>query len=242
MLFVPFLRMNSLDPLFFTFQGAFLLLLAWVFFRERQEAGVARSALDAAQPQSPAPLRFLLPLVVMALCAVGVDSALSGWLTTYSRRADPGNAGGAVLATSLFWFAIMLSRLAFSTRLLAYMGRRRVLHTTLWGTAASVALLIAAHGPATIRIAAAAAGLCIGPLYPLLLSFLLERSARGWIFAVAGLGSAFFPWLTGVLSAHYGSLRYGLIAPCAAALLMIVLLPLCFRSVNTSRLSASPHS
>jgi fucose permease len=126
----------------------------------------------------------------------------------------------------------MLSRLAFSTRLLKIAGRTRVLRVTLWGTAASVALLIAAHDPTPIRVAGGLAGLCIGPLYPLVLSFLLERSPRGWIFAVAGIGSALFPWLTGVLSAHYGSLRYGLAAPCGAAVLMVLLASLTLRSTN----------
>ena len=72
-------------------------------------------------------------LVVLALCAVGVETALSGWLTTYSHRADSGGLGGAAVSTSLFWFGIMLSRLAFSTRLLEMIGRRRVLQVMLWG-------------------------------------------------------------------------------------------------------------
>ncbi len=231
-LFLPFLHMASLGPLFFTFQGLFLLLFVWVVLRERQEAPCGQLIVNASRAQNPAPLGSLLPLVVLAMCAVGVESALSGWLTTYSHRADSRDAGGAALATSLFWFGIVLSRLAFSTRLLAIIGRRRVLHATLLGVAASVALLIAAHNPAPIRVVAGLAGLCIGPVYPLLLSFLLERSPRGWIFAVAGMGSALFPWLTGLLSAHYGSLRYGLLAPCGAAVLMVVLLSTSLRRAD----------
>jgi fucose permease len=240
-LFLPFLRRASLGPLFFTLQGLFLLLFAWVVFRERPEATCAESMLNASRVRDPAPLGFLLPLVALAMCAVGVESALSGWLTTYSQRADPQRAGGAAFATSLFWLGIVLSRLAFSTRLLAIVGRRRVLRATLWGVAASVALLVVAHNTAPIRLAAGLAGLCIGPLYPLLLSFLLERSPHGWIFAVAGMGSALFPWLTGLLSAHYGSLRYGLIAPCGAALLMIVLLSVSLRPAASSVLSSPSH-
>lgn len=230
LLFLPFLRSTSLRPLFFTFQGLFLLLLIWVIFRERHEE-------RSAEPE-PSHLReavhagSIAPLVVLAMCAVGVESSLSGWLTTYSHRADQAGIGGAAMATSVFWGGIMLSRLAFSTRLLAMIGRRGVLYITLWGAAASVALLVCAHNPALIRIAAAMAGLCVGPLYPLLLSFLLERTARGWIFAVAGLGSAIFPWMTGSLSAHFGSLRYGLIAPCCAALLMILLLTVSLRRMK----------
>jgi fucose permease len=229
LLFLPFLRMPSLQPLFFTFQGLFLLLLVWVILRERHETICAQPAMEASREQGPAHVGSLLPLVLMAMCSVGVESSLSGWLTTYSHRADQAGVGGAAIATSVFWGGIMLSRLAFSTRLLAIMGRRGVLYITLWGAAASVALLVGAPNPALIRWAAGMAGLCVGPIFPLLLSYLLERSPRGWIFAVAGLGSAIFPWMTGYLSAYYGSLRYGLIAPCCAALLMIILLAVSLR-------------
>jgi FHS family glucose/mannose:H+ symporter-like MFS transporter len=234
MLFLPFLRTASLGKLFFTLDGLFLLLLIWVIFRERQKAACVESILDALPLQGPAHLGSLLPLLVLAMCSVGVESALSGWLTTYSHRADAQGGGAAALSTSIFWLGMVLSRLIFSTRLLAMIGRSRVLHATLWGVAASVWLLVVAHNPVPIRLAAGLAGLCIGPLYPLLLSFLLERSPHGWVFCVAGIGSALLPWFTGLLSAHYGSLRYGLIAPCGAALLMIILFSMSLRLAPSS--------
>lgn len=233
MLFLPFLRLASLSPLFFTFQGLFLLLFIWVILRERQGTASAELVECASLLRDPASLRFLLPLVALSMCAVGIESSLSGWLATYSHRADPLVAGGAAVSTALFWFGIMLSRLIFSTRLLAVIGRRRLLGATLCGAAVSIALLIVTQQTATIRIGSALAGLSIGPLYPLLLSFILERSPRGWIFAAAGLGSALLPWMTGMLSAQCGSLRYGLIAPFATALLMIVLRSVSLRGPET---------
>jgi FHS family glucose/mannose:H+ symporter-like MFS transporter len=221
-LFLPYLRMATLKPLFFTLHGLFLALLIWVFLREGQEAPFSQPAMDRCLPQNLLFRGSLLPLVVLAVCAVGIEAALSGWLTTYSQRADPSHATSAILAISLFWSGITVSRLAFSTRLLAMVGRRRVIHLALWCLAASVVMLIGAHQPATIRVGSALAGLSLGPLYPLVLSFMLEVTSKGWIFAVGGAGAAIFPWLTGLLSAHYGSLRYGLVAPCSAALLMIV--------------------
>jgi MFS transporter, FHS family, glucose/mannose:H+ symporter len=231
-LFLPFLRKPSLGPLFFTFQGLFMLLLVWVVFRERQGESWAQSTPVASQAQNSATRHILLALVLLAMCSVGVEGALSGWLTTYSHRADALGAGGASIAASLFWLGIVLSRLAFSTRLLAIVGRRRLLRALLWCVAPSVLLLVAAHHPASIRIAAALAGLGIGPLYPLLLSFILQRSPHGWVFAVAGLGSALLPWLTGFFSAQFGSLRYGLIAPCGTAVLMILIFSVGIRSAD----------
>ena len=104
----------------------------------------------------------------------------------------------------------------------------------LWCLAASVATLIAAHTPATIQVCAMLAGLSLGPLYPLALSFMLEITGQGWIFAVGGVGAATFPWFTGLISAHFGSLHYGLVVPCVAALLMLMLASIGLRDVKLS--------
>jgi len=237
MLFVPFLHRGGIQSLFFVMMSLFLLLLAWVVFRERRQP--ARPPVLKSQSPASAPIGQMLPLLTLAVCAVGIETSLSGWLTTYSHRAGLGSVAGAALATSLLWFGGMFSRLAFSTRLLTRIGRRATLHASVWGVVASAALLIAAPFPAVIRSVAAIAGLCIGPLYPLLLSFLLERAARGWIFAVAGIGAAVFPWLTGLLSSHFNSLRCGLIAPCAAALLMAFLRPFALQSAKQADSTAS---
>lgn len=221
LLFLPFLRIADLRLFFCILVGLFLLLFVWILFKEDREERY--TGMDLLHSQGPASGSLLLPLLVMAMCAVGIESALSGWLATYSHRADPQDAGGPAFATSVFWFGIMLSRLIFSTRLLAIIGRGNVLRAALWSAVVSVVLLIGAHQNAAIWVASGLSGLSMGPIYPLLLSFLLERSPRGWIFAVAGLGSTLLPWVTGLLSAHYGSLRYGLIAPFGAACLMIVL-------------------
>jgi fucose permease len=78
------------------------------------------------------------------------------------------------------------------------------------------------------------AGLSLGPLYPLVLSFMLKFTARGWIFAVGGAGAALFPWVTGLLSAHFGSLRYGLILPGGTAFLMVLLILICLREIPSA--------
>jgi fucose permease len=237
-LFLPFLQKADVRKLFLLLMVLFLLFFAWVVFRERNEP----RRIEALPPRSEsAAAGSLLPLIVLAICAVGVEAALSGWLTTYSHRAGLRSLAGAALATSLFWFGGMLSRLAFSTRLLAKIGRLATLHAATWGMLAAVAALIAVPYPAVILATAGVAGFCIGPLYPLLLSFLLEHSARGWIFAVGGVGAAFFPWLTGLLSAHFNSLRLGLIAPCGAALVMVVVQVVALRRAGIAEPTATAH-
>lgn len=239
-LLLPFLHGANLGLLFILFQALFLLLFLWVLFRERGKTSLPRTLAETQSQPRPS-LKFLLPMLVLIVCSVGIETALSGWLTTYSHRADPQSGGKWAFAVSFFMFGIVLSRLVFSTSLLKTVGGQRVLYATLWGTAFSVALLIAGRHIVAIDLAAGLCGLSIGPVYPLLLSFILERFSRGWIFAVAGIGSAVFPWGGGLLSAHFGSLRYGLIVPCVAALLMAALCSISYRSMNSFRLSPSSH-
>jgi len=75
----------------------------------------------------------------------------------------------------------------------------------------------------------------------LLLSFILRRSSRGWMFAIPGIGAALLPWITGLFSAHFGSLHYGLIAPCAAAVLMVALSFTGLRAAESALPDAAPH-
>lgn len=239
LLLVPFLRGASLRLLYFIFAGLYLLLLLWVMLRERGQGSEHGKSARAVvlPPQTVGTVLSLVPLLVLSVCAIGVETALSGWLTTYSHRASPFEFGGGAVATALFMFGIVFSRFAASTRLLARIGRQRAFRSALWGAAAAVVLLIAGHHPLAIDLAATLAGLSVGPQFPLLLSFLLERSPRGWIFAVAGMGSAVFPWLTGLLSSHYGSLRYGLLAPCGAAVLMLLVSAVRLDALKTPRVS-----
>ena len=230
MLFVPFLHKGGIRLLFLALMALFLLLLAWVIFRERNEPSRAPELKSQSHVSRSA--GFLFPYVILAICAVGVETALSGWLTTYSQRAGLGSMAGAAIATSIFWFGGMVSRLALSTPLLAKIGRRATLRAAVWGVVVSVAVLIIAPYPTVILAVGALAGVCVGPLYPLLLSFMLERSAGGWIFAVGGFGAAVLPWLTGLLSSDFNSLRFGLIVPCAASLIMAIVRPEALRQGN----------
>ncbi len=230
MVALPFVHREDTHQVFLLILVLSILLLGWVAAAERQDkAMVAHAASGTAR--RPLGLVFIL-LTIWAMCAVGVESSLSGWLTTYSHRTGMSSLAGAAVATSFFWLGEMLSRLAFSTPLLKKIGRQTVLISGVSGVTASTIILIAAPHPWMIVPAAGMAGIFTGPLYPILLSFLLERSARGWFFAVAGLGSAIFPWFTGLISAHLDSLRFGLLVPCAGGLVMLILGALVFKPVR----------
>jgi fucose permease len=85
--------------------------------------------------------------------------------------------------------------------------------------AAVGAIILFPDGP--IMLAGAfVVGFAVGPMYPLLLALVFEHDRGNMIFALAGLGAASLPLLTGVLSSGAGSLRVGLLAPLTAAAAM----------------------
>ena len=234
--FLPFLRQENLRLLLMAMLALSLAIFAWVVLMERNAPRAVRSRQPYPMGSS---VRAVFTLfLLLAMTTVGVEASLSGWLTSYSHRAGMRSLAGAAVATSIFWLGEMLSRLAFSTRLMAKVGGRRTLRWGIWGLVFSAIAVIATRHPWQILVAAGAAGAFIGPLYPLTLSYLLELSPFGWFFAVGGMGAALFPWITGLVSAHFHSLRYGLVVPCVAALAMAGLDALIFGRAESSRSSA----
>ncbi|MGO9517214.1 MAG: MFS transporter [Candidatus Korobacteraceae bacterium] len=227
---LPLLHRGDFGSVFLMMLILFLAMFVWVILVERQ--GPAAALVQRTQRLNRSVQTVFSILLVLAMSFVGVEAVLSGWLTTYSHRAGIRDLAGAALATSIFWLGEMLSRLAFSTRLLTKVGGRKVM---MWGSAGvtlSTILLIAFPHPWVIFLVAGAAGAFVGPLYPLSLSYLLELSPKGWFFAMGGIGAAIFPWITGLVSAHYHSLRCGLAVPVVAGLGMIMLIVLTFRRLQ----------
>jgi hypothetical protein len=66
------------------------------------------------------------------------------------------------------------------------------------------------------------AGFGLGPLYPALLSEVLDVRQNGAIFFLAGIASSVLPWMTGQVSAGTRSLRWAMLVPMFAALTMLI--------------------
>ena len=177
-----------------------------------------------------APLPFV-PLVVFAgvlLLYVGVENALGGWLPSYAARVHYSLQPSAIAFS--FWIAELAGRL-MGTALLMRLSERVLYLLCLSalifaGVVLCVAGNLSAGGIVGLTLLS---GMAIGPVYPLLVSFMLARTGQhprlGSLFASASLGGASLPWLTGVVSTHFDSLRAGLIVPAGGTVLMLLLSP-----------------
>ncbi|HWW98247.1 MAG TPA: MFS transporter [Edaphobacter sp.] len=184
---------------------------------------------------SPAPSiqqRLLLPplpLLVFGAAIflyIGVENALGGWLPSYAIRTNP-----ALHASSIalcFWVAELTGRILV-TILMTIVGEAALYRICLaLLILTQVVLCATANISATGIVALTFLGaLSLAPIYPLIVSFLLARTGNharlGALFATASFGGATLPWLTGVFSTQFQSLRTGFIVPAAGAALLLFL-------------------
>lgn len=188
--------------------------------------------LTDTPPRAPQPTRIPLPALTLAIFAasmllyIGNENALGGWLPSFAIRNSPAIAASTIAL--LYWLSELLSRLLMAallslvTESVLYRASLALLLLT------QIALILTPHpSPAFVLAATILNGAALGPLYPLIVSFLLARTGQharlGRLFALASIGGATLPWLTGVVSTRFGGLRPGLLVPAAGALLMLAI-------------------
>jgi fucose permease len=200
------------------------------------------------------PDRARLPLSPLALFVfgaamllyVGVENSLGGWLPSYAIRTNPALHASSI---SLFFWIAELSGRTLVTMLMTLLGEARLYRVCLALLILTQIVLcaiahISASSVITLTVLAA---LSLAPLYPLILSFLLARTGNhaklGALFAIASLGGAILPWLTGILSTQFHGLRAGLVVPTVgAALLLFLSATITTKPALPSTTAASSHS
>jgi len=193
-----------------------------------QSATTSPSASPAPYLQQRLPLPPL-PLFVFGAAVflyIGVENALGGWLPSYAVRTNP-----ALHASSIalcFWVAELTGRILV-TILMTLVGEAALYRICLALLILTQILLCATANISATGIVALTclSALSLAPIYPLIVSFLLARTGNharlGPLFATASFGGASLPWLTGVFSTQFHSLRTGFLVPAAGAALLLFL-------------------
>ena len=181
---------------------------------------------SSVQPRMPLPPLPLFVFGAAIFLYVGVENALGGWLPSYAVRTNPTLHASSIAI--YFWIAELTGRILV-TALMTLIGEAALYRICLALLILTQILLcatanISATGIVTLTVLGA---LSLAPIYPLIMSFLLARTGNharlGALFATASFGGATLPWLTGVVSTQFQSLRTGLIVPAAGAALLLFL-------------------
>lgn len=216
-------RFHLREPML-VFAGLFLVTALGGVLNPSRDASSETESLAVDLPQLPAQL--LIRFGVLLFLYGGLETCMTGWLTTYTIRFSDVRLLGGQSAIVLLWSALTVGRAVSSAAL------RVMRETTLqWiGLGLSVlwiaALVTTHHGP-LLSLYSVLLGLSLAPFFPTTFALLMKRhpTAReaGLILAVSGLGAALFPWMMGFISTQSGSLRVAMVVPMALALALLVL-------------------
>jgi MFS transporter, FHS family, glucose/mannose:H+ symporter len=154
----------------------------------------------------------------------GLETCLSGWLTTFALRYGDKTLAVSEYTTLLLWMSLTVGRVGASA-VMQRVGEKTVQRWGVGLAALFTAALAMAHSAATIAAFAVLLGLSLAPFFPATFALLMaERpTARqaGIVLAVSGLGAAALPWMMGVVSTRTGSLQVALALPFAAAVALL---------------------
>ena len=206
-------------------KAAFLAIASLISF------AVPHPAHPATQPTSSQPRMPLSPLLLFifgaaAFLYIGIENSLGGWLPSYAIRVNPTLHSSSIAL--YFWIAELAGRILV-TILMARLSEAALYRLCLALLIAAQILLcatanISSTGVITLTILSA---LSLAPLYPLIVSFLLARTGNharlGALFATVSFGGATLPWLTGIISTRFQSLRAGLLVPATSAIVLLLL-------------------
>jgi len=156
----------------------------------------------------------------------GLETCMTGWLTTYTLRFSDVRLLGGQSAVVLLWSALTAGR-ALSSLALRWMEESTLQRIGLAASALWIAALTTtSHGP-LLTLYCLLLGLSLAPFFPATFALLMLRRpkarAAGFVLAVSGLGAALFPWLMGAVSTHTGSLRTAMLVPFLLALGLLTL-------------------
>ncbi len=221
------LRIANIRGIFSAVGFFFAALLLWVLVMERDQPVASQPSRLAATSAGPTSwlsglTRWPLLIILLMFLPTGIESAVGGWIAAYVQRTQE-TIATTVTAGSCFWVGMLCSRTLNSTFLLLRRSERFVLGQSMITIVFGMALLLVSKTSLGILPAVFLTGFGLGPVYPLLLAQALQYSENTVIFFIAGLGSSFLPWLTGVVSTSASSLRTGLFVPFAGSLLMLAL-------------------
>ena len=170
----------------------------------------------------------LLLMGLMLFLESGMEITVGGWAATFFKDELRITERRALVYLSLYWFGMMLARLALGSVLKRAAPVRVLLGCIAIGFVGA-ATLILARDASVAALGVFLLGVGFAATFPVVLGFVGDRYAElsGTAFSVvivmALTGGMLLPWLTGVLGARYGLRGSFAIVPVALVLLSALL-------------------
>jgi len=170
----------------------------------------------------------LLALAALFFVYVGTENGFGGWVASYSKTLGGMTPEIAVMTPSFFYTSLMLGRW-LAPLLLRKITDVRLVRAGLLMACAGMTGLVFSRDLRGVGVSASLAGLGLSAVYPVLVSLLsrefgTKASRVGSVmFTLSYLGGASVPWLVGVISNQFGTLKAGLAVPLIGCVGMFLL-------------------
>ena len=223
-------RMHHVPLLLGFIAACLLLVLCGIAFMPSSivEPPVSRSAsvtkglgINWRHPSVPA-------LAALFFIYVGVENAFGGWVATYSKSLGRMTPTMSLMTPSFFYAALTLGRW-LAPLFLRWINDIRLVQAGLVVACMGMGGLMLSHALPGVIASACLAGLGLSSVYPITISFLSREFGRAAsrigsvMFTLSNLGGGLFPWIVGVLSSHFGTLKAGLAVPLIGSTVMYIL-------------------
>ena len=159
---------------------------------------------------------------------IGTENGVGGWVASYAKTLGTMTAAMSLMTPSFFYAALMLGRW-LAPLLLRTIDDVRLVQAGLLVACAGMAGLVLSGNLPEVGMSAALAGLGLSVVYPIMISLLSREfgpaGARvaSLMFTVAYIGGGVLPWLVGVSSNQFGTLKAGLAVPLIGGAVMFLL-------------------
>jgi fucose permease len=160
----------------------------------------------------------MLVLAALFFLYVGVENGFGGWVASYAKSLGNLRPAVALMTPSFFYAALMLGRW-LAPLLLRLTDEIRLVQLGLLIACVGMAGLVLSHGVRGVAVSACLAGLGLSYVYPITISLLSQEfgsaSTRigSVMFTMSNIGGGVLPWVVGVSSNHFGTLKAGLAVP-----------------------------
>jgi len=165
-------------------------------------------------------------LALLFLLYVGVENGFGQWMASYAKSLGSLTLAMALATPSFFYASLTLGRWIAPVLLRKIEEVRLVQGGTLLACA-GMAGLILSHALPGVLASACAAGLGLSSVYPItiaLMSRQFESAGIGSLmFTLSNIGGGLLPWIVGLSSNRFGTLKAGILVPLLGCIGMFLL-------------------
>src|SRR5579864_4276092 len=193
------------------------------------------AAIRDAQPLLPLissrKASFLI-LASLFLLYVGVENSFGQWMASYAKSLGTLTLAMSLATPSFFYASLMLGRW-LAPLLLRVIDDVKLVQAGSLIACAGMAGLVFSHELEGVVLSACAAGLGLSSIYPITISILSRQfesaSIGSLMFTLSNVGGGLLPWIVGLSSNRFGTLKAGLLVPllgCATMYALFLRVPI----------------